>query len=170
VAVYHHPQFGISIRCWMYFPRIEELRVLGNPIRFSIRYFCISVEIYSECTWFSISAGLQGIPEDIEEAACNDGASISVELACDNSDAQTRYHDLVVLLVYRNDPDLRYQLCMVLGDPNKFCGNVVTYLNKFGFQLFSYRILKCRGYHLFQIFLMVNLSTSGFPQNMRLYD
>ena len=154
----YHPQFGISNSMLAdIFPALKNFAFLGNPdtVFYSIflvlwwKYFGMHMVLYI--------AGLQGIPEEIEEAACIDGAS----------EFQLNWHVIIPMLKPAIMISLFFSVigsiqtfdiiwAMGQGDPINSAETMVTYLYKFGFQRFNIAYGSAVAIIIFLICLMVN--------------
>jgi raffinose/stachyose/melibiose transport system permease protein len=160
----YHPQFGISNSILADFiPALKNAAFLGNPDTVFYAIFVVLWWKYFGMHMVLYIAGLQGIPEELEEAACIDGAS----------EIQLNWHVILPLL----KPTLMISLFLSIigsiqvfdiiwsmgqGDPINSAETMVTYLYKFGFQRFNIAYGSAVAIIIFAICLVTNFLYQRF--------
>jgi raffinose/stachyose/melibiose transport system permease protein len=135
----YHPQFGLSNSVLSdIFPSLKTAAFMGNPDTVFYAIFVVLWWKYFGMHMILYIAGLQGIPEEIEEAAYIDGAS----------NFRLNWHVIIPMLKPTIMISVFFSVigaiqvfdvvwAMGQGDPINSAETMVTYMYKFGFQRFN---------------------------------
>ncbi|HEY1406608.1 MAG TPA: sugar ABC transporter permease, partial [Spirochaetota bacterium] len=140
------------------FPILKDSAFLGNPNTVFYAIFFVMWWKYFGLHMVLYIAGLQGIPEELEEAAVIDGAT----------ETQLNWHILIPMLKPAIMISIFFSIigsiqvfdivwAMGQGDPINSAETMVTYLYKFGFQRFNIAYGSAVAIIIFVICLLVNL-------------
>jgi raffinose/stachyose/melibiose transport system permease protein len=155
----YHPQFGFSNSILAkIFPVLKDTAFLGNPNTVFYAIFVVLWWKYFGLHMVLYIAGLQGIPEEIEEAAYIDGAT----------EWRLNWHIIIPMLkptimisvffsIIGSIQTFDIVWAMGQGDPINSAETMVTYLYKFGFQRFNIAYGSAVAIIIFVICLAVNL-------------
>jgi len=155
----YHPQFGFSNSILAkIFPFLKDSAFLGSPNTVFYAIFVVLWWKYFGLHMVLYITGLQGIPEELEEAAYIDGAT---ELQMNWKIIIPMLKPAIMISVFfsiiGSIQTFDIVWVMVQGDPINGAETMVTYLYKFGFQRFNIAYGSAVAIVIFIICLLVNI-------------